>query len=273
MLLGMRCRSAAEIMCGVAILAGLNQLEGAHAQVFSITDGNAKVTIDPDSSAGLFDWTVDGVDQVGTDWYWFRTDQAGEASVDTIGVPVVETPFPGFARITYAGGGIDVRLSYEVLGGAPGSGESSLSQSLRIQNTSQASYTLNFFRLADYNVGGTPGGDSGQIQDGIRVLQSDGGSPFSVESLMGSQPQRFQFDVANVLLGELTDGNPTTLSNQAGPLAGDVAAGFQYTRTLAPGQVLAFSTDSRVTIPEPTTLCVLLVAAGSLALVRRRGTN
>ena len=52
-----------------------------------LTDFNSTVVIDPTSQAGMYTWTVDGVDQMWQQWFWYRIGSAGpEQSIDTLGL-------------------------------------------------------------------------------------------------------------------------------------------------------------------------------------------
>lgn len=42
-----------------------------------LTDLNSVVSIDPSSSWGMHTWTVDGVDQMYQQWFWYRIGAAG----------------------------------------------------------------------------------------------------------------------------------------------------------------------------------------------------
>ena len=242
------------------------------ADTFTLTDNNATVRVDPDLQAGAFAWEVDSIDMLSQDWFWFRTgDVGGERSIETISPAAVQQPLPNLLTIRYADDTVQADLTYILTGGSPGSGESTLAQAVRFKNVGQSPLDLHVFSFANYDVAGTPDNDSGEIFSGNWLVQTDGATSFQVERILSGFPDHHQLDLAPVLLGELNDGNPTTLNDQSGPLGGDIAAAFQFDRFLSPGHALTFSIDARV-VPEPGTVVLLLAGLGlGVRRLRRRG--
>jgi hypothetical protein len=137
----------------------------------TLTDQNTSITIDPNSQAGVKNWTVDGVNNLFQQWFWYRIndDPTGQHSVDTIGPPVI-LPFLGTRGVdlTYTGAFIKVEVNYDMTGGAPGSFASDLEEVLRITNMSQSAYAplLPAFGLRHERHARRPDGDSRQPQPG-----------------------------------------------------------------------------------------------------------
>ena len=64
------------------------------ATVYEISDRNSTACVDVGSSSqsGMFNWYVDGADQIAKQWFWYRIGASGpEQSIDTLGAPVVAT--------------------------------------------------------------------------------------------------------------------------------------------------------------------------------------
>ena len=102
------------------------------ATTVTMSDSNSTVLVNPDGSNGVFNWTVDGVNQLKKEWYWFRLAGAGaQTRLDTL--PVTYTaPTPNLLRATYSGTGFSIQLLLSLSGGTPGSGNSDLSGSIKI---------------------------------------------------------------------------------------------------------------------------------------------
>jgi len=242
----------------------------ALAGTFTLTDGNSVVRIDPDTQAGAFDWSVDGVDMLGGDWLWYRIGAVGgERSIDSLGPAQVTQNTPNRLSVEYSAGGLDVSLSYVLSGGGQGFGVSSLAQSVRFRNSGNSAIDLSVFRLANFDVAGTPGNDIAEILNGIKLVQFEGSGPVGAESVQTGPLVRFEAGLAGVILASLNDGAPTTLNNFGGPAAGDVGGAFQWFRSLGPGQAITFSIDSGV-FPEPTTALLLLAGLGAGMRILRR---
>src|SRR5215471_5719398 len=57
----------------------------------TLTDNNSVAQIDPNGQAGMFSWTVDGVQNLFQQWFWYRVGTNGpENSIDTISAPAIQ---------------------------------------------------------------------------------------------------------------------------------------------------------------------------------------
>ena len=80
-----------SLILAIGISAGLVATT-ATGGILPITlqDGNTTVTIDPNNPAdGVNSWTVNGVNQLLQQWFWYRIGNTGPAySIDTLGALV-----------------------------------------------------------------------------------------------------------------------------------------------------------------------------------------
>src|SRR5437016_1693719 len=88
-------KSPRVLAAGFAALVGA---AGASAQIFQIDDLNASSRFSLGNQAGQFDWTINGIDHLAQQWFWYRADgDTFERSIDTmalIGANVTDTnPF------------------------------------------------------------------------------------------------------------------------------------------------------------------------------------
>src|SRR5882672_10436374 len=81
--------AASLIACALVFGAtGMSQ-----AQIINLHDNNSSASINTGSSAGMFNWSVDGQNQLSQQWFWFRAgNMTREQSIDTISAPVITTP-------------------------------------------------------------------------------------------------------------------------------------------------------------------------------------
>ena len=49
----------------------------ADAVTFTLTDLNSSAQINDASQNGMFNWTVNGVNQLAQQWFWYRTGSTG----------------------------------------------------------------------------------------------------------------------------------------------------------------------------------------------------
>ena len=248
----------------------------AHANIVTLSDLNSTATFDTQSSAGQFSWLVDGVEQIATQWFWYRLGNNPEQSVDALGqtnISVLDTNFnPGVDKLTvqYADNQLEVTLSLLLAGSSPGSGQADIAEQIAINNLSQTVQTVNFFQYVDFNLNGTPGGDTVTFTNDNDVEQTDG--PVTVtETVITPAALRREANLAYNTLNALNAGVATNLSNFTGPLTGpDVTWAFQWEFVLAPGQQVLISKDKHIIVPEPTAGLLLFGLATGAVIFRRR---
>ncbi len=143
--------------------------------IYTLSSGNSSVSINVGSQTGMYNWTVDGQNQLNQQWFWYRIGNSGPAaSIDTISSPTASLLTAGILSTTYANARFSVNVLYSLVGGAPGSGASDLSEQILIHNLTGSTLSFDFFQYADFNLGGTPNNDTGQLdQNGKKY----GGSP------------------------------------------------------------------------------------------------
>jgi hypothetical protein len=258
----------------------------AHAQIYGVTNRNSFALIDASSQAGMRSWTVDGVNQLYQQWFWYRIgSNGGESSIDTLGAPTVTSAGPGLLSTTYASSKLSVEVDYALHGGSDGSGSSDMTERITLRNVSASSYTLHFYQYSDFDLVGSAANDHVElIRDGLTGL-------FSGATQWDGDPNNRQFAAhisvtpANhaeatfwpVLVNELTDSHPTTLADTVGVVGsgGDVDCAFQWDWSLAAGGSITLDVDKNLSlppsvVPEPSTAALISLGAFALAFSRRR---
>jgi hypothetical protein len=240
-----------------------------------MTDGNSSAQVTPSTQAGMSSWHVEGVNQLTQQWFWYRLGALnGELSINTISAPLVTQSTANTLTTSYANAQLSLRLDYTLRGGTLGSGNSDINETVTINNVSGGALTLHFFQYSDFDLNGTTGGDTVQLgKNGLGLFnladQSKGATTLS-ETVTTPGATHGEAAFFNQTLAKLTDLNPTTLNDNAGPVGpGDVTWALEWDVTVAAGDSFIIGKDKSITgVPEPTALALL--SAGLLAFAWRR---
>ncbi len=270
----------------VWVLAGVicAATASSQGQVVGLIDNNSTAAISLNSQAGMYSWTVDGVNQLFQQWFWYRigNDPAShEYSIDTISTPSISGQTASSVTTTYSIPTYNVSIKYSLAGGNAGSGLSSMTEQIAFNNTSTNVMSLHFFQYSDFDLSNDPNGDMvalGKNNQGLfnEALQTKGSISLSeVISDTGITPGANHGEVnyfANTL-NSLNDSSPTTLNDVAGPLGpGDVTWAFEWDVTLNPGGSLLISKVKNLQVPEPSSIALLSLGIAACAIFRRRSS-
>lgn len=259
-----------------------------YAAPSTITDSNSVITFDPTSQSGLSDWTVDGVDHLSHQFFWYRINgvDSQEFSFDTLTFNGATPVGSDRVELNYSRAGyFDVVVDMNLNGGGVGSGVSNLVQTVTF--TKNASYgpgdiDLTFFQYSNFDLAGSIGGDSVTLSQSF-VFQRDGFTDFQ-ESVVASNPlpSRGEAGEASTILAKLTDSSVDDLVTDFSVLpfavangAADAAYAWQWDVQLNANPVILKnqSVDGEPlgigVIPEPTAL-LTWVGLTAATVVRRR---
>ncbi|MGD0387396.1 MAG: hypothetical protein ABSC42_00455 [Tepidisphaeraceae bacterium] len=217
-----------RILCSVGVIAAASVFGAAAARGASLTNSisnnNSTVTFTYSTSTTpvpfVTDWVVDGVDQYG------GTPAGGESLLVAIGngdavylntLPVESSFFSGaLATVVYQGSGYTATVKDILAGGSPGSGVSALTESVDINNTSDAGLPLTFATFVRPNVNATPTGQTLNLGTNSASVTDASGTTFNY----GVTP-------TPDLLSESTDAGADYFDVSPGIFKGTV--GFAYT--------------------------------------------
>jgi hypothetical protein len=252
-----------QIMAGAASAAPL----------YTLSSGNSSVSVDVGSQTGIYNWTVDGQNQLNQQWFWYRIGNSGPAaSIDTISAPTASLLTASILSTTYANAQFSVSVLYSLVGGAPGSGTSDLSEQISIQNLTGSALSFDFFQYADFNLGGTPNNDTGQLDKngkkygGVTQYNSPGCRVSENVDAAVSQPANYGeigtgSGASSTILNLLKNSGFTHLNDQNStpPGGGNVNWGLEWDANIAPGGTFIISKDLNIEgvvgvtpVPEPT---------------------
>lgn len=266
----------------LSILMGVLSAARAEAAVHLLGDDNSAALIDTGSpgAMGMFQWQVEGVNQLSQQSFWYRHGGAGQESNLSSGLTLVaehvsDTNWNGLddaLYVKYSDGVIDVEVTYLLNGGALGSNASDVAEIITLTNTQPVDLDFHFFQYSDFDLNGTMGDDYAMMMNHNTVRQWDSQTVFS-ETVVTPAADRWEIAPFGTTLTSLNDASITTLGKTPGigtvmgPM--DLTWAFQWDFTIPAGHSVQISKDKRLApVPEPTTLSLL--ALGGLAVLRRR---
>jgi hypothetical protein len=253
----------------------------AEGATFTLTDKNSTAQIETEAQSGMFNWLVDGQDQVFQQWFWFRVGNTAEQSIDVLpsNANASNTDFdPGNETLSvqYLGSGFTIEIQYSLLGGSLGSNTADIAETIAITNTSGSALDFHFFQYSDFDLGANASPDTVSLVNANTVSQIDSGAGlvFS-ETVVVPSPTHFELDHFANTRTRLNDGFATILDDDPTSETGDVTWAFQWDATIAAsgaGSTFIISKDKRLApVPEPATLAIWgAFGLAGLATARRR---
>jgi PEP-CTERM motif len=247
----------------------------ASAQVTPVTlsDGNSTALVDLNSSAGMYQWTVNGLNNLNQQWFWFRAGSGPQAPINSISSAVYSQSAANTLDTTYANASYSVEISYLLSGGAVGSQTADIAEGVTIHNLTASPLSFSFYQYSDFNLLDTPGGDS-VVMDGSSAYQSKGDTSIA-EGIINPTASYYEANYTggtSSTLYKLNNVNDLALGDVGSAGPGDVTWAFQWDFTIPANGTQIISKDKELDIyvvPEPAT--VALVALGfTVILLRRR---
>ncbi len=243
---------------------------------FTLYDGNSQTSIDPLSSAGQYDWIVDGLDHVAQQWFWFRIGQNPEQPINTLpvtgGPSLIDTnpfddPRVDTLAVRYSDGRVEIEPTFILRGGSASSNVSDLAEVIRITNLTLEEMHFTFFQYADFYLQPFLGGDTVQVLSPNNVVQTNGFVTMN-ETIVNPPATLFEANFFANTLASLNDAAVTNLNGNAVAGPGDVTWAFQWDFVIPAGATVIVSKDKQL-VPTPGTFA-LVGAAGLLSIRRRR---
>jgi len=265
------------VVCAAALLVGPSLSAGD----ILLEDNNAKLRIDPNSDAGMYDWVVDGTDHLARQWFWYRIGPTGgESPINTLSAPWIlvddkdSDPGDDYAFISYknTAQGLQVDLTLSLSGGTAGSQSSDILENIRIINLTGEEMEVHFFEFCDLDVGGDANDDTAWIDpNSNRANQADDGSAFALETIVSGPPTAYDVALSPNLYSSLTDAAPTTLTKSVGPVGpNNVEWAFQWDFLKLAAYNSVDIGKNKLVIPEPGAISLILLGGSILALRRKR---
>jgi hypothetical protein len=278
---GIVSSSAALVVSGLLFLSGNSMAAPAP---ITMNDGGSSATINPNSSAGMNNWSVNGQNQLNQQWFWYQTDGGIAKPINTISTANIVTynGSPGNINevvATYQNAQLTLTIDYYLTGGGVGSGNADLAENISVVNNTGSALNFNFYQYSDFNLLGSGANDIVQIYGNPGNFnyaeQTSGGTAIG-EVVVAPNANRGEAAMVGQTLNELNTTPNLQLNNNtlAGP--GDVTWALQWGTTIGAGQEYDISKDKNLSIqivPEPSTLAFIALGLGAWGLARRRQSS
>ncbi|MBD2247484.1 hypothetical protein [Nostoc sp. FACHB-888] len=266
-----------QLMFMVTAVVSLTSLaitaKSAKSAVLTLSNDNSIVAFDPNLSVnsannGLILWTVDDVNQLFQNQFWYRIgSQDKESPINTLNLIHLDQSQPGDKQIsaTYAGSGFEIALDFTLDGDSQGSSRSNLFENIAIKNTSSDKLDLHLFNYTDFDLNDNGTQDTAKI--GSNKAEQFNQFTWATE-VIEPKATYYQVSPVSTILDALEDNTSTTLNDLPSLLSsGDNAYAFQWDFTLDPEKsFLIKNYKSLKSVPEPT-IIPALVGLSSLMLL------
>ena len=266
-----------QLLAGLVAGALAAQVMSSSAQILTLADQNSVAQVSVNTQAGMLNWTVDGVNQLAQQWFWYRVGAAGpEQAINAISAAVTSQPDAKTLYTTYtSAGAYSVQVRYGLNGGVAGSGTADISEQIQINNLTGAALDFHFFQYCDFDLAGTPGGDSTLLRFGPNawfVADQSKGATALEEQVNTPAANHGEAGFFNTTLARLNDGVATTLNDNASAGPGNTAYALEWDVNIASGGTFLISKDKRITlttVPEPSALALVSCSLVAWSLRKR----
>jgi hypothetical protein len=268
----------------MAALLGISAANSNAATV--LMNNNSSIAISPNNPTGPGDWDVDGVNQLGEEWFWFRIGSAvGQSNIASLpaSLSVYDTTGDGendTAESVYGSTtGLQITVIDSLVGGQTGSKTSDLGETVEISNNTSSPEAYHFFEYTNFNLDDLMSGQTVTITGGNTATVV--GNGFEAQTVVSPKPSEFEASDAAAspdLLSYISSTvASTTLNNVASAPSGDSEWGFEWDGTLGAHSSYVISIDKEIqsttvnaAVPEPTGDAIALLGFGGLFMIRPR---
>jgi hypothetical protein len=261
-------------LAALVLVAGMTGSASA-TTIVSLDDLNSHVGFD--TGSGVISWTVDSIQQLKQQWFFYRLQGATQewplSSLGYVKSKASDANFnPGKETLNAVYGseaGFSVTLTYVLAGGLDGTRKSDLQETIAFNNRTLAPVRLQFFQYCDFDLNGTPSDDTVRVVNANCISQRDVATMVA-ETVVTPSPARTEVAFYHDTLDKLTNTFADDLDNSKGPIGPeDVTWAFQWDLTVPAGGTVQISKDKNM-VPEPATLGLMGLGLAAAVVGRLR---
>lgn len=251
---------------------------------FVLSDNNSVAAIDPYSQRGMYQWAVDGQNQLQQQWFWYGIGNGAVHSLDTISA-APSVVMNGTRELTanyVSPGAFSVSVDYALSGGSTAAvgaaAVADMAETIRIVNLSPSTLSYHFYEYSYFNLLAA-GDDIVQLGQNLRgqynsAYQYNLGASLS-ETVVTPGADHGEVAPVGLTLAKLNSGGPVMLGSPfgGGPVGpGAVTWALEWDFNILPGDSALISKDKYLdvyVVPEPSALALLALGVASAILVKK----
>ena len=273
-------------LCAALVASGILFLPGKSAAVLpssivTLIDGGSSATVDLNSSAGMYNWSVNGQNQLNQQWFWYAIGSTAPQPINSIGLVNSFTTGGNEVTALYQNAQLTLTIDYVLSGGGAGSGSADITESISAVNNSGGSVDLHFYQYSDFNLLGNGANDTVKLFGNAGgpwnfVQQTADGSGIG-EAVVAPSANHGEAAVVGTTLSELNGAVPLTLDDNANAGPDDVTWALEWDTPLSQqgtsGDTFDLTKDKSLfvqVIPEPSTVALIALGISAWGLARRR---
>ena len=249
-----------------------------NAQSYKLSAGDTSLLVDVGvGGADLSNWTLNGVDELNQQWFYYSIGSGPVESIDTIS-PFTTTSDSGSSLSgIYSNSAVKVTTTFSLGGNASGA---ELNTSIAIQNVSGTAETLHLYQFSDFGLGGTSSGQNVQFLETtlpFAMIQTGPGAQLngslSATKTGGLASVEEMAGLYNSAQFGLTSGDPNApLFNDSSlsAIGNNVDFAYEFDATSV-ANLGAITVSELQGVPEPSSVALLAAGSVAVALLRRRG--
>ncbi len=268
-------------LCGALVLSSVLLLPGRAmadaSTTVTLNDGGSSAIVDLGSSAGMYNWSVSGQNQLNQQWFWYAIGSAAPQPINSIGLLNYNEAVSGNeVTATYQNAQLTLTIDYLLSGGGVGSGNADITESISAMNNSGGSMDFHFYQYSDFNLLGDGSSDTVQLfgnPGSWNFVQQTAGASGIGEAIVAPSANHGEAAYAGATLSELNAASPLTLNDHSTAGPGDVTWALEWDTTIANGGMFDLTKDKSLfiqVVPEPSTMALIALGIGAWGLVRRR---
>lgn|ERR1035437_1555667 len=244
----------------------------SEAATYTLSDSTWNVTFNSAVSSGLPSGQVPGVVNLVEQSFYYSLNGGPLSAVTNFSLSLTKSGIqnPIITDTYTSAGNMSVAAAYTLNGTA-------LSDTITLKNLSTSSQTISLFQFSDFILGGAAGAQmvnmisNSPTQYGAN--QTGGGislqNQVQIVGTIGATT-KMQADGNGSLFGPFIGGPPYNLDNVTLNASGNAVFAYEWDVALAPNTSLIISETSTITVPEPSSMALMVSGMLGLALLYRR---
>jgi hypothetical protein len=243
----------------------------SEAATYTLSDSTWNVTFNSAVSSGLPSGQVPGVVNLVEQSLYYSLNGGPLSAVTNFSLSLTKSGIqnPTITDTYTSAGNMSVAAAYTLNG-------TTLSDTIKLKNLSTSSQTISLFQFSDFILGGAAGAQMVNMISNSSTIyganQTGGGISLQnqVEFIGTGPTTEMQANGNGSLFGPFIGGPPYNLDNVTLNASGNAVFAYEWDVTLTPNTSFQISESSQITVPEPSSMALMVSGMLGLALLYRR---